>query len=109
MLNSNDIHVTQTKEEPNIEFPNMPNIIIDLTENKELIRNIIAFRGSDKEKEFDCQLNWIGEFPGPKVIKVENGPEDRGPLPMANNKELIIDPLLGKLTFQINVCISIEC
>lgn len=56
---TNDVEedLTQAKPEPNVTFPNMPNIIIDLTENDDLIRNVIAFSGSDQEKELDRHLN----------------------------------------------------
>lgn len=78
---------------PLIVFPHIPDIIFDITENDELIRNVIAFSGSDVEDKIDCELEWIGEFPQP-IVKTEN----------PNQNELIEkDELLGSLKFTVDV------
>lgn len=105
-LGTNDVHSTQPKHEK-VTFLNMPNMIIDLTENKAFIRNVIAFSGSDKEMEMDCQLNWIGDFPDPIVFKIEKDAEEHGSLAMEPKNELINDGLLGNLNFRIDVRIHV--
>lgn len=89
----------------NVVFPNLPNETIDLTEN-ELTRYVIAFNASDLEPNFndelDAQMEWVDRFPNPIGIKEEElAQEDI--LNDNEQNELVMDPLLGRLPFEM-VC-----
>lgn len=87
------------KMEYNVEFPNAPNEIIDLTDNN-LTKYVIAFSASEHEPslddELDGQLEWFGQFPGPIAMKREIAQDE-----IVVQNEPINDELLGNLIFEL--------
>lgn len=89
-----------------IIFPNIEKEVLDLTSDDNVIRNIIAFAGSDLQTESQNEMSWVGDFPAPHLFpKLENSsPNDdiNGALGISElaNKN---DELLGNLQFECDV------
>lgn len=85
-----------------------------MTSDDDVIRNIIAFAGSDLQLELQNEMTWVGDFPMPlpKPEKCSSNDDINGAFGGQNEDKLEIhgselanedDALLGNLLFEVIV------